>query len=45
LRRRILAAGSEYRVCHSSYVDDMRRKTTTIKVKDPFNKGLLLDRA
>jgi hypothetical protein len=43
-RRRILAAASEQSVCHSSYVDDMRGKSTTIKVKDPLNKGLLFNR-
>ena len=42
---RILAARSDKSVCHSSYVDDMGRKSATIKVKDPLNKGLLLDRA
>jgi hypothetical protein len=40
-----LAARSDKSVCHSSYVDDMGRKSATIKVKDPLNKGLLLDRA
>jgi hypothetical protein len=44
-RRRILAAASEENVGHSSYVDDMRWKSTSIKVKDPLHERLLLNRA
>jgi hypothetical protein len=38
-----LAARAEQNVCHSSYVDDLGWKSTTIKVKDPLNKGLLFN--
>jgi hypothetical protein len=44
-RRRILAAASEENVSHPSYVDDVGRKSTSIKVKDPLHERLLLDRA
>jgi hypothetical protein len=44
-RRRILAAASEENVSYLSYVDDVRRKSTSIKVKDLLHERLLLDRA
>lgn len=43
--RRSLATASEQSVCHSSYANDLGRKSTLIKVKDPLNKRLLLNRA
>jgi hypothetical protein len=40
-----LAARAEQNVCHTSYVNDLGWKSTTIKAEDPLYKGLLLIRA
>jgi hypothetical protein len=40
-----LAAASEENVCYSSYINNLGRKSTLIKVKDLLHKGLLFSRA
>ena len=38
-----MATCGEQSVCYSSYVDDIGRKSTSIKAKDPLHEGLLLN--
>jgi hypothetical protein len=40
----VLGAVGKQNVCHLSYVDNMRGKAMSIKVKDPLSKRLLFDR-
>jgi hypothetical protein len=40
-----LAACGKENVSHSSYINDLGRKSTSIKVKDPLHERLLLDRS
>lgn len=38
-----MATGGKQNVCDSSYVNDLRRKSRSVKVKDPLHERLLLD--